>query len=156
MGYHIVFDVTQVGFRWWIPGLVFVFGGLFVLIGWAVKTSGDRQAHLKGLLFQLVGAVAVVAACGWFGAMYREYHAAEKALAAHDYSVAEGIVTNFVPMPPGGHAIESFTIGSAHFAYGSGWGSTTFNSEWNTGFLHEGVQARIAYRGKDILKVEVK
>jgi hypothetical protein len=88
--------------------------------------------------------------------MYSEYHSAEKALLKHDYSVAEGIVTDFIPMPPGGHATESFRVGGARFAYGSGWGSTVFNSEWNTCFIHNGVQARITYRGSDILKVEVR
>ena len=34
--------------------------------------------------------------------------------------------------------------------------STRFNSEWNKGFIDKGVEARIAYIGKDIIKVEVK
>ena len=47
-------------------------------------------------------------------------------------------------------------LSTFRFEYGSGWGSTTFNSEWNKGFIHNGVEARITYVGKEIIKVEVK
>jgi hypothetical protein len=70
--------------------------------------------------------------------------------------VVEGVVSDFLPMPPGGHASESFTVDGVHFEYIGGWGSTTFGHEWNKGFIHDGVQARITFVGKDILKVEVK
>ena len=88
--------------------------------------------------------------------MYGEYRNAQKAFAIHAYSVSEGVVNNFVPKPPGGHATETFVVNGVRFEYGSGWGSTMFNSEWNKGFIHDGVEARITYVGKDIIKVEVK
>lgn len=74
----------------------------------------------------------------------------------HSYSVTEGVVSDFIPMPPGGHSTERFVVNGVRFEYGSGWGSTTFNSEWNKGFIHNGVEARITYVGKEIIKVEVK
>ena len=156
MGYRTVFDVTQVGFQWWIPLLVFIFGALFVGIGWAVRKSGDKDSFTKGTFFQIVGAVGILGALGFFTSMYGEYHNAQKAFATHAYSVSEGVVKDFVPMPPGGHATESFVVHGVRFEYGSGWGSTMFNSEWNKGFIHDGVEARITYVGKDIVKVEVK
>jgi hypothetical protein len=153
MGYHTAFDVTRVGFQWWIPALIFIFASLLGTIGWGLKTSADSR--YKGLLFQFVGGIGIVGALVFFIGIYAEYHSAMKALATHDYSVAEGVVTDFVPMPPGGHSTESFRIGDVRFRYGAGWGSTVFNSEWNTGFLRDGVRARITYRGEDILKVEI-
>jgi len=156
MGYRTVFDVTQVGFQWWIPLLIFIFGGLFSVIGWAVRTSGEESYVAKGILFQVVGAVGLLAALGFLGSTYSEYHNAQQALANHNYSVSEGVVSDFVPMPPGGHATESFLVEGARFAYGGGWGSTIFNSEWNKGLIHNGVQARITHVGKDIIKIEVK
>jgi hypothetical protein len=156
MGYRTVFDVTQVGFQWWIPLLIFVFGALFVGIGWAVRASGDTDSLTKGKFFQILGAVGMLAALGFFTSMYGEYRNAQKAFAAHAYSVSEGVVEDFVPMPPGGHATESFMLHGVRFEYGSGWGSTMFNSEWNKGFIRDGVEARITYVGKDIIKVEIK
>ena len=156
MGYRTVFDVTQMGFQWWIPLLIFTCGALFVGIGWAVKTSTDKDSLTKGTFFQIVGAVGILGAGGFFTAMYGEYRNAQKAFATHSYSVSEGMVKDFVPMPPGGHATESFWVNGVRFEYGSGWGSTMFNSEWNRGFIHNGVEARITYVGEDIIKVEVK
>jgi hypothetical protein len=41
---------------------------------------------------------------------HNEYHFAMKALATHDYSVAQGIVTDFVPMLPGGLSLNDFVV----------------------------------------------
>ncbi|MGH9547215.1 MAG: hypothetical protein ACRD23_18565 [Terriglobales bacterium] len=156
MGYRTVFDVTRVGFQWWIPLLMFIFGAFFVVVGWAVRTSGDKDSVRKGTLFQVVGTVGFLGAVVFFISMYWEYRSARKAFEIHPYSVSEGVVSDFIPMPPGGHSTESFVVNGVRFEYGSGWGSTTFNSEWNKGFIHNGVEARITYLGKGIIKVEVK
>jgi len=156
MGYRTVFDVTRDGFQWWMPLLMLLFASLFVLIGWGVRKSGDTDSSTKGLLFQLVGAVGSFGAIVFLAFMYGEYRAANQAMATHGYSVVEGAVTNFVPMPVGGHSLESFNVNGVFFEYGSGWGSTTFNSEWNKGLIHDGVQARITYIGKKIIKVETE
>ena len=79
MGYRTVFDVTQVGFQWWIPLLIFIFGALFVGIGWAVRASGDTDSLTKGKFFQILGAVGMLAALGFFTSMYGEYRNAQKA-----------------------------------------------------------------------------
>jgi hypothetical protein len=156
MGYRTVFDVTQVGFQWWIPLLIGIFGAFFVGVGWAVRTTGDKDSFRKGALFQLVGAVGFLGALVFFVSMYWEYRSARKAFETHSYSVSEGVVRDFIPMPPGGHSTESFEVNGVRFEYGSGWGSTMFNSEWNKGFIHNGVEVRITYVGKDIIKVEAK
>ena len=156
MGYHTVFDVVQVGFQWWISAFIFIFASLFFGVGWALRTSGDQNYAVKGTIFQIVGGIGMLGALTFFVAMHAEYRNARNAITSHSYSVAEGVVSDFVPMPPGGHAIESFVVNGVHFHYGSGWGSTTFNSEWNKGFIHDGVEARISYVGEDIIKVEVK
>lgn len=156
MGYRTVFDVVQVGFQWWIPLLILIFSSLFVGIGWALRTSSDKSYVWKGTFFALGGGVGILGAVTFFVAMYVEYRSARNAFNSHSYSVAEGVVSDFVPMPPGGHSIESFAVNGVYFQYGSGWGSTTFNSEWNKGFIHDGVEARITYVGSEIIKVEIK
>lgn len=135
---------------------MFIFGALFVVIGCAVRTSGDKDSATKGTLFQAVGAVGFLGALVFFVSTYWDYRSARKAFETHSYSVSEGVVSDFIPMPPGGHSTESFEVNGFRFKYGSGWGSTMFNSEWNKGFIHDGVEARITYLGKDIIKVEVK
>ena len=127
-----------------------------MVIGSAVRTSGDRDSFTKGTLFQIFGALGTLGALVFFASMYGEYRNAQKASTTHSSSVVEGVVTDFIPMPPGGHSTERFLVNGVHFEYGSGWGSTTFNSDWNKGFIHNGVEARITYVGKDIIKVEVK
>jgi len=76
MGYRTVFDVTQVGFQWWIPLLIFIFGGLFLGIGWALRT-GDKDSFTKGTLFQIGGAMGILGALGFFTSMYGEYRSVQ-------------------------------------------------------------------------------
>ncbi|MGO9540889.1 MAG: hypothetical protein ACLPN2_09885 [Terriglobales bacterium] len=156
MEYRTVFDVSQNGFSWAWPLIIALFASVFALTGWAMRKSNESGYLFKGIAFQCFGAFGVI-----FGLLYlvsnyvviRDY---TKALSNSDCAVAEGTVSDFVPMPPGGHAEESFRINETRFSYGSGWGSLVFNSEWNRGFLRNGVRARITYRGEDILKVEVQ
>ncbi len=156
MEYHTVFDVIQNGVHWLGPFVIFVAAALFLLIGWVLRQSDERNASARGLIFHAVGGIGVLGALVLFASAVAEYHEASKLLADRRYSMIEGAVSNFIPMPPGGHGVESFGINGVAFSYGSGWGSTYFNSEWNGGSLHDGVHARITYRGADILKVEVK
>lgn len=156
MGYRTVFDVTHVGVQWVIPVLMFTFASLFALMGWGLRTSDDRAFVNKGLIFEIGGSTGIFAAVVAFCVNTGEYYVAKKALVTRQCSVTEGVVTEFVPMPDGGHSTESFRVNGVKFEYGSGWGSTVFNSEWNKGFIHDGVPARITYRGQNILKVEVR
>ena len=156
MEYRSIFDVIQNGVHWLTPFVIVVAAALFLLIGWVLRQSGERNASARGLIFQAVGGIGVLGALVFLASAVAEYREASKLIADHRCSVIEGEVSNFIPMPPGGHAVESFRINGVAFSYGSGWGSTYFNSEWNGGLLHDGVHARVTYRGADILKVEVK
>ena len=108
MGYRTVFDVTQVGFQWPIPLLIFIFGTLFVVVGSGVRTLGERDSIAKGTFFQIGGAAVILVAAGFFASMYAEYRGIRKVFATHSYSVSEGVVTDFIPMPPEGHSTERF------------------------------------------------
>jgi hypothetical protein len=156
MAYHNVFDVARNGFQWMTPILISIGACIFLLIGLVLRKSGDPNLSFKGLIFQAVGAIGFVGGLVFLVADFAVYHEASRALSNRDYAVAEGVVTDFAPMPLGGHAVESFRINGVNFSYGSGWGSTVFNSGWNKGTIHNGVSARISYRGSDILRIEVK
>jgi hypothetical protein len=72
------------------------------------------------------------------------------------YSVIEGIVTNFHPMPYSGHAEETFSVNGVQFSYSDFILIPCFNNTASHGGpIHEGLRARIAYSGNCILKLEV-
>jgi hypothetical protein len=155
MNYHVVFDASRNSSELAIFALAPVGVLLAALIGWALKGSSDPKEALKGKMFLLFSAVGFVFSLVLLFGHYSEYYRAKKALRTRDYQVIEGTVENFVPMPPGGHSTESFDIDKTSFRYGSGRGSIVFNSEWNHGYIHNGVQVRIAYKDEDILRIEV-
>lgn len=154
--YRTVFDASQNAFSLAWPLIIALFASVFPLIGWAMRKSNKSVTRFKGVAFQCFGALGVIVGILCLVSNYVSINNYTKALSNRDYSVAEGVVSDFVPMPPGGHAEESFKINQKRFSYGSGWGSLVFNSEWNAGLLRNGVRARITYRGEDILKVEVQ
>jgi len=125
------------------------------MIGWALKGSGDAKGATKGKIFLGVAAAGFLLSLVLFAGNFAEYYRAKQALQTGNYEVVEGTVRNFVPMPPGGHSIESFDIGETSFRYGSGWGSILFNSEWNRGFIHNGARLKVSSRHGDILRIEV-
>jgi hypothetical protein len=136
--------------------MIALFASVFALSGWAMRQSNESGFRFKGIAFQCFGALGVIIGLLYLVSNYVAMRDYTKALSNRDCVVAEGVVADFVSMPPGGHAEESFRINEAKFSYGSGWGSLVFNSEWNNGFLRDGVRARVTYRGEDILKVEVQ
>lgn len=98
----------------------------------------------------------MVASAAFLAFTYNEYRSAVQTLSSGDYSIASGIVTNFVPMHCKG-CTEGFTVNGVRFEYGTGWSSAAFGSTWNTGFIRDGVDVRITYsRDHDILRVEVR
>ena len=155
MHYHVVFDALQNGSQLaiclFIPLFLFVPGA----VDWALKRSPGPRSVLQGKLFLFIsiacfGTSLVVAMISFV-----EYHQMKLALGEGDYQVTEGIVKEFIPMPPSGHPVESFRVGGRSFHYGSGWDSIGFNSAWNRGYIHNDAQVRITHRGVDILRVEV-
>ena len=71
-------------------------------------------------------------------------------------SVVEGTVENFVPMPYGGHARESFTVAGRHFSYSNYILTAGFhNAASHGGPIKPGLHVRLTYVGNDILRVEV-
>ena len=157
MPYRIVFDVARAGFQWWPALLIAVASALATLVGWGLKNSGEADDDRRGgFYFQVGGIIGLVASVVFLAFQYTEYRSALQTLSSRDYSVASGIVTNFVPMHCKG-CTEGFTVNGVRFEYGTGFSSAGFGSLWNTGFIRDGVDARITYsREHDILRVEVR
>jgi hypothetical protein len=156
VNYHVVFDAlqarSQLAICLFIPLFLLVPGA----VGLALKRSHDPHCVLKGKVFLFISIASFGVSLVVATISFVEYHQMKLALAEGDYQVTEGIVKEFVPMPPSGHPVESFRVGGASFHYGSGWDSIVFNSAWNQGYIHNDAQVRITHRGVNILRVEVK
>src|SRR5262249_53200494 len=106
--YRVVFDVSQKPFEWWFPA----FGLIFVLIGGAMIWWGRRNRWPSWRMF--VPYFMVVFACIWsaiaVGTMLPEYLRLQSAAKENKFSVVEGKVTDFRPMPYEGHTSECFSV----------------------------------------------
>ena len=156
LNYHIAFDAlhngSQLAVCLFIPLLALVPG----VVGWALKRSHDPLCELKGNIFLYISIVSFGISVIGATISFAQYRQMKLALSSGDYQVTEGIVTDFVPMPPSGRPVESFRVGGSSFHYGSGWDSISFNSGWNHGYIHNDAQVRITHKGIKILRVEVK
>ena len=156
MSYHVVFDASRNGSQLVVCLLVSILALLPGLLGWSLMNSGKPEAELRGKFYVFVSVCAFAFSALFFLSEYAEFHEAKKALETGNYQTVEGTVTDFVPLPPGGHATESFKVGGTSFRYGSGWGSVIFNADWNHGYIRNGTHVRIAYQREKILRIEVR
>ena len=171
MPYVTVFDITQKPFAWWWPalGLIFVVIGVF-LIKFGPKL--DRNKNLKKPGFslavdsRLIGWFFVVFASGWtlfaFGGTYSTYRDSVQAYRTGQYSMVEGFVEDFHPMPYEGHQNECFRVKKERFCYSDYAVSPAFNqSASHGGPIRAGLPVRIAYYEDDnfqayILRLEIR
>jgi hypothetical protein len=156
VNYQIVFDASHNGSQLGLFVPLVVLFSLLAVIGWALRHSEELKYPDKWIGLLVVGILGLCGVFAFIAGTWFEYRGARRALATHSYRVAEGVVRDFVPMRPGGHSTESFTLGAVSFHYGAGWGGIFFDSDLNKGYLHDGVKARIAYdEAGNILRVEV-
>jgi hypothetical protein len=171
MPYVTVFEITQKPFEWWWPA----FGLIFVVIGSFLIKFGpwfDRNKDLKkpGLNFaidsRLIGWSFVVFASGCtlfaLGGTYSTYREAVQAYRTGQYSMVEGVVEDFHPMPYEGHQNECFRVKKEKFCYSDYAVSPSFNqSASHGGPIRAGLPVRIAYYEGDnfqayILRLEIR
>jgi cytochrome b561 len=74
MEYHTVFDVIQNGVHWLTPFVILVAAALFLLIGWVLRKSDERNASSRGLMFQVVAGIGILGALdSWIEIRKQEY-----------------------------------------------------------------------------------
>jgi hypothetical protein len=72
------------------------------------------------------------------------------------YSVIEGVVTDFHPMPYEGHDDECFSVTSRRFCYSDYQATPGFhNAASHGGPIRPGLRVRIAHSGGTILRIEI-
>lgn len=171
MPYETVFEITQKPFEWWWPGIGLVFlviGVMFIRFG----PSLDRNKNGKnfGLTFAIppkrLGWFFVIFASFWslvaFGFTYSSYRQLVGAYRAGKYSVVEGTIEDFHPMPYEGHQNECFRVEKERFCYSDYEVSPGFNqSASHGGPIRAGLRVRIAYSEDEnfqahILRLEIR
>lgn len=154
MPYKTVFEITNKPFDWWSPALCLIFlavGVVFIKFG----PRSDRNTNRKsfGLTFaippRLVGWFFVIFGSFWSLVTFASYSSYRELLHAYrtgKYSVVEGIVEDFHPMPYEGHQNECFRVGDEKFCYSDYDVSPAFNqSASHGGPIRAALPVRIAY-----------
>jgi hypothetical protein len=113
-----VFDLSVSGYRdWTFPafGLIFVMLGAILVIR-PELISSTQHSYPRfipyGLLF-----LALLWTAGTFASTYPEYLRHKRLVQTNQCRIVEGPVEDFIPMPVGGHAVESFIVSGANFSY---------------------------------------
>jgi hypothetical protein len=153
--YSVVFDLSQKGLQWWFPA----FGLIFVAIGGVLIWLGRRNRWRRSR--SVVGYFMVGFACLWsglaFATMLPEYLNLRSAYRQGHFSIAEGFVTNFRPMPYEGHQSECFSVQSETFCYSDYVVSAGFNnSASHGGPIRDGSPIRVSYIGNTIVRLEIR
>jgi hypothetical protein len=156
--YTVVFDVTQEGYRQWtFPafGLILVAAGLVVLIYELL-----RSAHKFKKLNRIYPCIFIGLALLWtlvsFAFTFGDYLILRNTVRKGRCEVVEGTVSNFVPMPREGHAMEHFTINGHYYEYSDFQVTAGFNhTQSHGGPIAEGRHVRICDAGGEIARLEV-
>lgn len=158
MQYQTVFDVVDIGYRyWWFPS---IFIGAIALIivellmrkiipAWRLSSS-RRLA-----LYSLVGLCALWSVQTFIGT-YSDYVELKNALQQGKTVVIEGKIENFVPMPHGGHSMESFIVSGHKFEYSDYEITAGFNqTSSHGGPIRSGAHVKINALGNKIAHLEI-
>ena len=152
--YKVVFDISQKGYDWWVPGI----GFLFLIAGVVLVWTGRRQKWARSK----IGGYAIVGfASFWtlmmFTTTLREYVVLHQAYRSGHYSVIEGQVEKFHPMPYNGHQDECFSVKDTTFCYSDFGPTAGFNNTASHGGpIRAGLPVRVAYVDGHILRLEVQ
>jgi hypothetical protein len=155
MPYVTVFDISQKPFEWWwsASGLLFVVIGI-LLIRFGTKLGAAREQKILGWAMVIFASFWTLVSFGFMYSSYREY---AEAYRTGQYSVVEGIVEGFHPMPYEGHQEECFVVQKEKFCYSDydvskpGFHQTASHG----GPIRAGLPVRIAYRDGRILRLEI-
>jgi hypothetical protein len=171
MPYETVFEITQKPYEWWWPAIGLIFlavGVVFVRYGPRLdrKNSGKNFGPIFAIPTKPLGWFFVIFASFWtliaFGFTYSSYRELTRAYRAGRYSVVEGTVEDFHPMPYEGHQNECFRVEKERFCYSDYELSPGFNqSASHGGPIRAGLPVRIAYYQDEnfharILRLEIR
>src|SRR5664279_1807936 len=153
--YTTIFEITNKGFTWWfaLVGLLPAIPGLAL---WVFRKGHQESRRVRWGKYFLPGFAII-----WLSLatvpMWLEYTRLQSAYRHGSFSIVQGQVEDFHPMPPQGHSAECFSVEHQRFCYGDNIISAGFNNDSaHGGPIRAGIPVRIAYVGVDILKLEVR
>lgn len=152
--YRTVFEIKEKGFDWSFPTV----GLGFVLLGIVLIWVGKR--YRWPLRRKVVGYFMVVFASLWFIGVFTTTHSGYSSLQSAyrrgQFSIVEGIVEDFKPMPYEGHSQECFSVDLERFCYSDFEITAGFNNTRSHGGpIREGVPVRVFYIGDTIVRLDV-
>jgi hypothetical protein len=150
--YHTIFEASISDLPW----LMFCLGPVIFAVSYLVtRYSPQDEARLK-----IVFGLGLVVSTFWtifFGVFFFQ-----SAKALHDFRTGksqtiEGKVSDFRPMPEGGHSTESFSVNGVRFAYSNfEFRGPCFDKTAIVGGpIKPGLQIRLNHIDNCILKLEV-
>lgn len=158
MKYIVVFDVTQAGFKDWhfsAFGLIFVVIGTGMLI-YRWKNPAKDSTFRTRFFPYVFTAFAVLWTATSFWATFSDYRHLRDALLNGKYTIVEGTVMDFVPMPYSGHAMEKFNVAGHHYEYSDYNVVAGFNNtQSHGGTIRQGLRVRIADVDGQIARLEI-
>jgi hypothetical protein len=158
MQYQTVFDVIDVGYRyWWFPAVFIGFIALILveLLLRKIIPTWQLSGFRKWSLYSLLGLCSL-----WslqtFTQTYSDYRELRNALQHGKTVIIEGRVENFIPMPHEGHSMESFIVAGHKFEYSDYNVTAGFNkTSSHGGPIRSGLYVRICALGTRIARLEV-
>jgi hypothetical protein len=147
-------------FPFWAFGLIFIF--ISLLLARAFYKIHGTILNIKSIFALIMFSFSLF----WTLVVYfgdaKSKNFATESIANGKLKVTEGIITNFDPMPGGGHKMESFSVNNVYFEYSDFLVIEGFNNTKSHGgpINGDGDSVRISYYTKDndnyIVKLELK
>lgn len=152
--YHVVFSVLQKSppreLFFVVPTVI----AIATIIALVLVIRRKASLILTGIVYVVFLLMAILVSP--FPGVQDMYARAKNLYVHGQYSVAEGPVADFHPMPYSGHQMETFSVNGVQFSYSDYVIVPCFNNTApHGGPIHQGLRVRIAYSGDCILKLEV-
>jgi hypothetical protein len=165
--FKTVYDAAQQGYDWSLAplgliGLIFVAVAMMMLLVDAPdieqrslpsRSPLVRERLIRGRFFL---GFAIVYTAIFPVVTLSQHWETQKLLRNPHLAVAEGPVTDFIPMPASGHAMETFKVQGQNFSYSDFVIVPGFhNATSHGGPIRDGLNVRVTHVGNVILKIEV-
>jgi hypothetical protein len=151
--YQTVFTVLQKSPPWWLSAVVPTAVTAFTVLAIVAFVRYKTRRVAVSVAYVVMLFMAMTLSPAGVSDMYAR---AKDAYVKGDYSIAEGMVANFHPMPFSGHQNETFSVSGVEFSYSDYVLVPCFNNTASHGGpIRDGLRVRIAYSGNCILKLEV-
>lgn len=164
MRYQTVFEMSEKPFDWTFLGvglgltaLTALFTFVSVLKLRAAREEGQDSRVEMGLGLSIL--CLAFALCWTLFVAYSSWAdraRLQKRLRNGEATTVTGIVKDFLPMPPGGHANERFCVRDECFEYSAYSKTMGFNQTQSEGGpIREGLPVRVTYVGNTIVRLEI-